>query len=169
MPPVPDKKAGAEIDDADAAEGALLPSLSRRAAHVGSAPIADTGETAASRRRARKLFSLDDEEGEGDLSDTEDRERDASGGEKGGVQKEAAPRAQMAEEREWLGEGRVGEREREGHGRMGGDMDRRASECGCGRRRESARTGERRTGASDTLTRCADYDITGTAVARVPY
>lgn len=153
MPPVPDKKAGAEIDNVDAAEGALLPSLSRRAAaHVGSAPIADVDETAASRRRARKLFSLDDEEGEGDLSDTEDRERDASGGEKGGVQKEAAPGAQMAAGREWLGEGRVGRREREGRARMGGDMDRRASECGCGR--------ERRTGALDAFTRCADYGRT---------
>lgn len=102
MPPVPNKKAGAEIDDADANEEALLPSLSRRAVHAGAATavrMADPGETSHSRGRARKLFSLDDEEGEGDLSDTEDRERDASGGEKGGVQKEAAPGAQMAEER----------------------------------------------------------------------
>lgn len=102
MPPVPSKSRSAVIDEVDPAhEGALLPSLSRRAgtAQAGSPPEAHAGETSASRGRARKLFSLDDEEGEGDLSDSEERAgRDALASEKRGSRKEAAPGSHMAQE-----------------------------------------------------------------------
>lgn len=91
--------------------------------------MADPCERSASRGRARKLFSLDDEEGEGG------RERGTSGGEKGSVQKEAVPGAQIAEQRVWRGKALAHERRNE-----------QESERGWVR--------ERRAGASDTLIRC---------------
>ncbi|OSD04518.1 hypothetical protein PYCCODRAFT_1465988 [Trametes coccinea BRFM310] len=95
LPPVPMDQGSARIDAPGEAE-TLLPSLSRRAAHAhadaaavttqADGASAGTGagetETGTVRGRAKKLFRLDDDEGEpeGDLSDAEERGRDALGG-----------------------------------------------------------------------------------------
>ncbi|KAI0677227.1 hypothetical protein C8Q78DRAFT_1088207 [Trametes maxima] len=84
LPPVPPTHSGSASIEA-AYEEALLPSLSRRAqpSQPGAGPAPDPGETTTLRGRARKLFSLADDEGEGEVSDAEDgRERDAPEGEK---------------------------------------------------------------------------------------
>ncbi|KAI0371547.1 hypothetical protein BV20DRAFT_941647 [Pilatotrama ljubarskyi] len=100
LPPVPSQCESAVTDDAD--DQTLLPSLSRRAdaaqARTGSVDPAD--ETSTFPARARKLFSLADDECEGDQSDSE--ERDAFGGpgqKRGPAAEEAKERRQdMAEE-----------------------------------------------------------------------
>ncbi|KAI9064856.1 Dbl homology domain-containing protein [Trametes sanguinea] len=95
LPPVPMDQGSAEIDGPGEAE-TLLPSLSRRSAHAladaaAPAPAAVATQmdgasagTGTVRGRAKKLFSLDDDEGEpeaeGDLSDSEERGQEALGG-----------------------------------------------------------------------------------------
>ncbi|KAI0650416.1 hypothetical protein C8Q79DRAFT_900850 [Trametes meyenii] len=84
LPPVPPAHSrSASIETAY--EEALLPSLSRRAqpSQPAAGLVPGPGETTTLRGRARKLFSLADDEGEGDVSDTEDtRGRDAPPAEK---------------------------------------------------------------------------------------
>ncbi|KAI0638510.1 hypothetical protein C8Q77DRAFT_1049115, partial [Trametes polyzona] len=95
------------IDDADGPESeALLPSLSRRAPGTrqredssACMPASQSSEMSPSRGRAKKLFSLDDDEVEGDVSDSEERRRGASGRAERKVRETAtAPAAPMLEE-----------------------------------------------------------------------
>ncbi|KAI9000707.1 hypothetical protein BD414DRAFT_10781 [Trametes punicea] len=124
LPPVPSTNAGSARIDATEEEETLLPSLSRRSAatsRTSSASVAALadGETGTLRGRARKLFSLADDEGkgegegEGDLSDTEERARGASVGQKRGSRERTESGQELAEE-----QAREREREKERAERM---------------------------------------------------
>ncbi|KAI0776133.1 hypothetical protein BD413DRAFT_602617 [Trametes elegans] len=119
LPPVPMSSASAPIDTA-ADEGTLLPSLSRRAgaAQEDAAAALDPAETGTLRARARKLFSLADDEPEGEVSDPEDRTRGSLPAEKRGARQEAERERDMAEARDLELEKERAERVRRYHALM---------------------------------------------------